>query len=261
MPYPIAKLAYGLRCRLHDLATPLERYHLQTAAGNPSICPPIQTVQIISDEITFRNEDGNTVLKGRAILSDPVPLNEDSLVCGTTLAFCNTNSQNLTSPILYNLLIRPPKKLTFHCCDFSNNFLKTLKLFNPYITSMNIGGCLSGFAFADLMTTFPMLERLQIMIRPNVPKTWATDLLPFGSQLNLLGFLSCRDVLINTTCDDIIAFLQVQKWYFQLKIDSVSAPKEYFKKLNRELQHRLPHTRYSNGYIRSFMDRVSELSL
>uniref|UniRef100_A0A7E4UWF7 PH domain-containing protein n=1 Tax=Panagrellus redivivus TaxID=6233 RepID=A0A7E4UWF7_PANRE len=62
MPYPLAKLAYDLRCRLHDLATSVERYHLQVAGGNASICPPLQKVQKSNKYFTFHYENDGTIV-------------------------------------------------------------------------------------------------------------------------------------------------------------------------------------------------------
>uniref|UniRef100_A0A7E4V692 F-box domain-containing protein n=1 Tax=Panagrellus redivivus TaxID=6233 RepID=A0A7E4V692_PANRE len=240
MPYPIANLAYGLRCRLHDLAEHLERYNLQIAAGAPSICPPIQVVQR-KHTINFVRENGTLMLKGRNKTSRRVILKKDSLVYAKDFAFLNLNSDDLESPVLKDLHVIP-KLLTFVECDSSNNFFERVQTIFPCATNIFIGD-MPGFTLTGLFNTFPKLEKLRLLLLPDVPKTWLTELLPFSGRLSSLMIEYCSDILNDTTCDQLVAFLKAQKPGFRLEVDEFTASKEHSRELISGLKKKLPYTK------------------
>uniref|UniRef100_A0A7E4VY97 Methyltransf_21 domain-containing protein n=1 Tax=Panagrellus redivivus TaxID=6233 RepID=A0A7E4VY97_PANRE len=254
MPYPIAKLAYGLRCRLHDLAIPTERYQLQIAAGISTICPPIQTMHPEPAKLpSFTYQDGNvTVSRYNVGKDDPVYYSD-------YLKLYNANLENLTTePFDHFLGI---KFLELHNSRVSKvGFEKLSRLVSAgnilrIVVHENTNASYV-LKVSDLLTIFPNLNSISFGRVP-VADTWMTEIQQFHEhRLTDFDLVITLEQFFALSTDDLVAFLQGQKKGFHL-IMEVEQTGEIIP-ITLDLPN-FPYCKLVTGFFDTDMDYDEEL--
>uniref|UniRef100_A0A7E4ZQM5 FBA_2 domain-containing protein n=1 Tax=Panagrellus redivivus TaxID=6233 RepID=A0A7E4ZQM5_PANRE len=235
MPYPLSKLPYGLRCRLTELTTPVERYNLQIAAGNLSICPlKLQHIQKSCYNPTFSSENGMIVL-----LDDTTTITfvEDTLImCENTISMTGLSLEDLTSKVFGHILFRNAV-LMLNDCEFSKTFFFTLRsIFSDWCAIDFYSNTNNILNFNDVLTFFPNLWSISTHCRIN--NTWINDIVQLGirslSDLTLF-FNHPLAKFEKFWAQDLLSLLKAQRSGFSLSIEVTDDTKE-FERFFRELK-------------------------
>uniref|UniRef100_A0A7E4VGT6 F-box domain-containing protein n=1 Tax=Panagrellus redivivus TaxID=6233 RepID=A0A7E4VGT6_PANRE len=242
MPYPLNNLAYGLRYRLSELATPVERYELQIAAGNVSICPPVLQHIVITDQLVFKNQNGNFFISQNDIDFVPFGYGRNTLVTGRiSTLLSHLDVPDLKSEAFSHLLCRPAL-LYMTDCVISKPFIDTLSKATcktpKYLKIICQNSCNYIDNFVELLSAFPMVKDVQWSAF--IDQSWMTKI-QRSNQLESL-YLSLYDYHFNPfDINEFVTFVKSRRQGFKMLItviDNNSKFKPFFLELKRILdQH------------------------
>uniref|UniRef100_A0A7E4VQM9 PLCXc domain-containing protein n=1 Tax=Panagrellus redivivus TaxID=6233 RepID=A0A7E4VQM9_PANRE len=237
MPYPIANLPYGLRCRLSELTTKRERYNLQIAAGGASICPPkLQLMYRVKEQYYFDCDNSELIVRemiGATETRNCLFDNDSPLHYASYVVFTEIDLQYLSYDIFNNFYFGHGLFLHLDTCHLSQQFFEKMSdIIGSTVRSIEIDEItdddLSGdvvhvqdsynLNFTDVLTAFPNVAGISVDVK-NLSPSWMSEVMQFKkTKLTFLSVVVPAEQIPLLTVDEIIDLLKAQNNTFSLEI-------------------------------------------